>query len=264
MVMVVLAKKQQFLCFRLIRMWKVMLECHQYQCQAITEAKNLDALTSNQKLSGEHVQATMQLEHELLNWIASFSLWIGAQKGYVKALNGWLKKCLLYEPEETADGIVPFSPSRLGAPPVFVICNQWSQAMERISEREVVDAMRTFTMSVHQLSERHSMEFRQRMLTNKDMERKVKELEREEQKMQKEWQTIDKKMVIVSGQGLGLPIPGQIVFQSDAANIGGLHLGLKQIFEAMERFTASTMQAYEELQLRCEEDTLTRENASIP
>ncbi|KAF9622241.1 hypothetical protein IFM89_030283 [Coptis chinensis] len=243
----------------LIGMWKVMLECHRNQCQAIAEAKNLDAITSNKNLD-----ATMKLEHELLNWISSFTCWIGAQKGYVRALNGWLLKCLFYEPEETADGIVPFSPGRIGAPPVFVICNQWSQAMERISEKDVIDAMRVFTWSVHQLSERHNQEFRQRMLPNKDMEGKVKLLEKKEQKMQKEWQVIDKKMAMVSGQGIGLPMPGEIVHQSDTANINSLHLGLKQIFDAMEKFTASSMQAYEELQLRCEEDRLARENAKVP
>ncbi|KAF5193046.1 DNA-directed RNA polymerase subunit beta, putative (DUF630 and DUF632) [Thalictrum thalictroides] len=242
-------------------MWKVMLECHQYQCQAIAEAKNIDTI-SNRKLNGDHLEATMQLEHELLNWISSFSCWVSAQKGYVRALNGWLLKCLLYEPEETADGIVPFSPGRIGAPPVFVICNMWSQAMERISENEVIDAMRVFTMSVHQLSERHSMEIRQRMLANKDTERNVKLLEREEQKMQKEWHSTDKKMALVSGQGIG--IPGQMVHQSDTANSSSLHMGLKQIFEAMERFTASSMKAYEELQLRWEEDRLGQENAKVP
>ncbi|KAL5706226.1 hypothetical protein ACHQM5_024424 [Ranunculus cassubicifolius] len=244
----------------LIRMWKVMLECHKSQCEAIAEAKSLDALTSSWNLNGDHLQATIQLEHELLNWITNFSCWVAAQKGYVRALNNWLVKCLFYEPEVTDDGPVPFSPGRLGAPPVFVICNQWSQAMDQISEREVIDAMRVFTASVHQISERHNVEFRQRVSANKDMERKVKELEREEHKMQKEWQNTDKKMTMMSGQGIGAP---QVVYQSDTVNTS-LHLGLKQIFEAMERFTASSMQAYEELQTRCDEERATRENPKVP
>lgn len=41
--------------------------------------------------------------------------------------------------------MAPFSPGRIGAPPVFVICNQWSQALDRVSEKEVLDSMRDFT-----------------------------------------------------------------------------------------------------------------------
>ncbi|MCD9644202.1 hypothetical protein HAX54_032350 [Datura stramonium] len=76
-------------------------------------------------------------------------------------------KCLLYVPEETDDGIAPFSPGRIGAPPIFVICNHWSQAFERVSEKEVVDCMRDFATNVLQLWERDKLELRQKMMVNK-------------------------------------------------------------------------------------------------
>ncbi|XP_043709822.1 protein ALTERED PHOSPHATE STARVATION RESPONSE 1 isoform X2 [Telopea speciosissima] len=243
----------------LVRMWKLMLECHRNQCQAITEAKNLDAIVSSRKFSIANLEAAMQLEHEVLNWISNFSNWIGAQKGYITALNSWLLKCIFYEPEETPDGIVPFSPGRMGAPPVFVICNQWSQAMERISEKEVVDAMLAFALGL-----RHNIDLCRRMMTTGDMESKVKTLEREEQKMQKAMQALDKKIVMVSGQGTGVLVPEQIVHQSNMGTISSLQSGLKQIFDAMERFTASSMEAYEELRVRIEEDRIARENAKVP
>ncbi|XP_043713607.1 protein ALTERED PHOSPHATE STARVATION RESPONSE 1-like [Telopea speciosissima] len=237
----------------LIRMWKLMLECHQNQCQAITEAKSLDAIISSRKFSAAHLEAAMQLEHEVLNWISNFSSWIGAQKGYITALNNWLLKCIYDEPEETPDGKPPFSPGRIGAPPVFVICNQWSQAMERISEKEVVDAMLAFAVGL-----RHNIDLLQTMTTG-DVERKVKGLEREEQKMQKAIQALDKKIDMVSGQGTGV-----LVHQRDMSNISSLQSGLKQIFDAMERFTANSMQAYEELHVRIEEGRLAQENVRVP
>ncbi|KAA8535940.1 hypothetical protein F0562_028418 [Nyssa sinensis] len=244
----------------LTRMWKSMLECHHSQCQAIGEARKLDAIASRKHTSDAHLEATVQLEHELLNWTLRFSCWVGAQKGFVRALNNWLMKCLLYVPEETPDGIAPFSPGRIGAPPVFVICNQWSQALERISEKEVVDSMRDFATIVLQLLERDKLEMRQRMMTNKDMERKVKNLEREDQRIQKETQALDKMMVLVSGDGNGLSLSGQVVYQSDTSKSSSLQVSLQHIFEAMERFTANSLKAYEELLQRIEEDRLAGEH----
>ncbi|XP_058090719.1 protein ALTERED PHOSPHATE STARVATION RESPONSE 1-like [Magnolia sinica] len=243
----------------LLRMWKVMLECHRSQCQIITEAKNLDAIASSRKFSDAHMKETVQLELDLLNWILSFYAWIGAQKGYVKALNGWLLKFIHYVPEQTVDGIAPFSPGRMGAPPVFVICNQWSQAMERISENEVFVAMRSFSMSVLQLWEHHNMVERQSMIVNKDMDSRIKALEREQQKMHKAVDTVNKKLVLVSEES-GLPRP-ELINESYTANVDSLQVGLKQIFEAMEKFSAESMKAYEELHTRSEEERLAQENA---
>ncbi|XP_057495200.1 protein ALTERED PHOSPHATE STARVATION RESPONSE 1-like isoform X1 [Actinidia eriantha] len=244
------------------RMWKSMLECHRNQCQAIGQARRLDAFATRKHFSDAHLEATLQLEHELLEWTLRFSCWVGAQKGYVRALNSWLLKCLLYVPEETPDGIVPFSPSRIGAPPVFVICNQWSQALDIISEKEVVDSMRDFATSVLQLWERDKLEMRQRMMTNKGMEKKVKNLEREDQKIQKEIHALDKRIILVSGDGNGLLVSGH-VYQSDTSKTSSLQLSLQHIFEAMERFTANSLSAYELLLQRVEEDRrdrLAREN----
>ncbi|KAE9448648.1 hypothetical protein C3L33_19458, partial [Rhododendron williamsianum] len=248
----------------LTRTWRSMLECHQSQCQAILQARRLDAVASHKHFSDAHLEATLQLEHELLEWTFRFSCWVGAQKGFVRALNDWLLKCLLYEPEETADGVVPFSPSRIGAPPIFVICNQWSQALGKISEKEVVDSMRDFASSVLQLWERDKQEMRQRMMANKDMEKKVKNLEREDQKIHKGIQALDKRIVLVSGTGGGLSVGH--VYQSETSKTSSLQVSLQHIFEAMERFAANILRTYEELLQRIEEDRkerLAQENKEV-
>ncbi|PRQ25118.1 hypothetical protein RchiOBHm_Chr6g0280091 [Rosa chinensis] len=247
----------------LTRMWKSMLECHRNQCLAIREARGLGPIGSGKKLSDAHVDATLQFEHELVNWTFRFSTWISAQKGYVRALNNWLLKCLLYEPEETADGIVPFSPGRIGAPPIFVICNQWSQALDRISEREVVDSMRVFTMSVLQSWEQGKLEMRQRMTENQDLQKKFKNLDKKDQKLQKEIQALDKKVVLVS-RDVDYPSDtgGQIVYQSETRN-STLQASLQRIFEAMERFTEVSTKAYEDLLQRSEEVRLAGEHERV-
>lgn len=237
-------------------MWKSMLECHHNQCQTIGEAKKLDAIASRKNFSDAHVEATSQLGHEVMNWTIRFSCWAAAQRGFVKALNNWLMKCLLYVPEETPDGVAPFSPGRIGAPPIFVVCNQWSQSLERVSEKEVINSMRDFARSVLHLWEQDKLEMRQRMTANKDMERRVKNLEREDQKIQKEIQTLDKKMLLVSGDDSGLALSGHVVYQSDTSRSSSLQVNLHRIFEAMERFTTSSLKVYEELLQRIQEDNL--------
>lgn len=246
----------------LTKMWKSMLECHHNQCQAILEAKNLDGIASLKHTSEAHIEATSQLEHEVIKWTVGFLCWIGAQKCYVRALNNWLMKCLLYVPEETPDGMAPFSPGRMGAPPVFVICNQWNQAFDTVSEKEVLDTMRDFATRVLHLWEQDKVEMRQRMTANKETERKIKNLEREDQKLQKEMQALDKRMVMVAGDDNGLSLTGQVVYQSDTSKSSSLQVGLQRIFEAMERFTANSLKVHEELLQRIEED-LAREPEKV-
>ncbi|XP_018471067.2 LOW QUALITY PROTEIN: protein ALTERED PHOSPHATE STARVATION RESPONSE 1 [Raphanus sativus] len=242
----------------LTRMWKAMFECHQSQCQAIREARGLGPIRASKKLGEEHLEATSLLGHELINWILGFSNWVSAQKGYVRELNKWLMKCLLYEPEETPDGIAPFSPGRIGAPPIFVICNQWSQALDRISEKEVIEAMRSFTTSVLQLWEQDRLETT--TMGHGDSEKRVRNMDREEQKIHREIQALEKKMVLVApGDGTNsLSLSGNVVYQSDTSN-ESLQGSLQRIFEAMERFTAESVRAYDDLLVRAEEETAPRE-----
>ncbi|KAL0726048.1 hypothetical protein Bca4012_022141 [Brassica carinata] len=242
----------------LTRMWKAMLECHQTQCQAIREARGLGPIRASKKLGEEHLEATSLLGHELINWILGFSSWVSAQKGYVRELNKWLMKCLLYEPEETPDGIAPFSPGRMGAPPIFVICNQWSQALDRISEKEVIEAMRSFTTSVLQLWEQDRLETT--TMGHGDSEKRVRNMDREEQRIHREIQALEKKMVLVApGDGANsLSLSGNVVYQSDTSN-ESLQGSLQRIFEAMERFTAESVRAYDDLLVRAEEETAPRE-----
>lgn len=242
-------------------MWKSMLECHHDQCEAIREARILGSIGSRKKSGDSHLQATKQLEQELINWTFQFSGWISAQKGYVRALNNWLLKCLLYEPEETPDGIVPFSPGRIGAPQIFVICNQWSQALDRISEKEVVDSMHVFTMSVLQIWEQDKLEMHRQVMKNKDLERKVRNMDRDDQKLQKQIQALERKVVLVSGEGKGLSVSENIIYQSDKSS--SLQASLQRIFEAMERFTDESVRAYEELLQRSEEESAARNHERV-
>ncbi|KAL7230963.1 hypothetical protein ACSBR2_009273 [Camellia fascicularis] len=120
-----------------------------------------------------------KLETDILNWATAFACWINTQKSFVKFLNRCLMKSLLKEPEETPDGIVPFSPTRLGAPPIFITCNDWYNAIENVSEARVSKAMHDFASMLNQLGKKLDEERRQRLKVEyraKDSEKRVRTL----------------------------------------------------------------------------------------
>jgi len=170
-----------------MKMWSVMLECHQIQLHAISQAKNIDSMIDTAKFGDAHMDLIKRLELQLLDWIACFVAWVSVQKNYVKTLNQWLRNGVIYVPEETEDGAPPFSPGRLGGPPIFVICNNWAASVDRISEKEVVEAMQAFASNVLNLWERHRSEQRQGLMANKGMDRDLRVMERDEQSMRRLW-----------------------------------------------------------------------------
>lgn len=248
---------------RLTKMWGMMSECHCTQLQAISQAKNLLSNISGGGLTGAHMTAIRQLELELLEWIINFSGWVSAQRSFVKALNGWLVKGLNYVPEVTEDGVPPFSPGRLGAPPIFVISNYWSQIMDMISEIEAVEAMQVCASIVFNLWEQHNSAQRQDSIANRDADRARRKMDKERQFVHKEIEAQNRKMLHIlgrSGAALAEPVAGPGV------EVRSLQSSVSRIFEAMESFTAISKKAYEELHARAEEEKekLARENAIGP
>lgn len=170
---------------RFRRLWKGVLECHEKQLSAIRDSKihQMKATTISQ--SGIASEASRDLERELTKWYRCFNKWISSQRSCVEALNGWLKKWLP-EPEvqveDTADGVPPFSPGRLGAPPVFVISNDWLQAIEMVSTADVLRAIDYFSKLVHEFKKSQEEEQRQKRKADhisRDYNRKCEALQGE-------------------------------------------------------------------------------------
>ncbi|XP_028230144.1 nitrate regulatory gene2 protein-like isoform X1 [Glycine soja] len=258
-----------------IRMWKFMLKCHQKQFQAIMESKS-QSLKINIGLQGdEGLKAIVELEKELLNWCSQFNNWVKTQKSYVKNLNEWLIRCLPNEPEETADGIAPFSPSRFDAPPVFIICNDWNHAMNRISETGVAEAMHEFALKLHELWERQDEVQRQRIKAEylrKDFEKQLRTLRTEMGGSEHEHDKVSGKIALsklASDSGVS-PLDDlkvdldsmkkklqeervrhkeAIKLVRDAAN-NSLQAGLIPIFKTLESFTSEVVKAHEQVRLQ--------------
>jgi len=263
-----------------IRMWRVMFDCHQIQNRIISEAKFQGHLASSGILSESHRRATRQLENELRNWQMSFKIWIDAQRDYVRALNGWLLKCLHYEPEITADGTVPFSPRRVGAPPVFIICNDWLHAFEKIPASAVVESIEKFAAEVSEVWERQDEEHHKRKRAEtlvRDFEKRVME----ERKLHGIQLPSDKKLESDMGQSgidserkMSIDSFRKQVDQENAKHreflqqthdftLNSLQTGLKHVFEQITQFNAISLKSYEELSVQPGSQSLPQGNGEI-
>ncbi|KAI5402694.1 protein ROLLING AND ERECT LEAF 2 [Lathyrus oleraceus] len=250
-----------------LRMWKDMQECYKLQYQKIVETKALDVSTFNVKPCNANIEAALNLKSELQKWILSFLDWIQAQKSLVRALNDWLVRCLMYEPEEILDGSTPFD-----APHVFVICNKWSKAMDNISEKNVIEAVNGIILRVNEPLEKYILEHQKNSTLDKELERKVNIVERQQHKMQRKVKIVEKqeqkkKMVTI---GKALKEEANAILQGDAVNNNadivdstGLQSGLKQIFVAMEKFSALNVSLYEELCRQIKQDDHVLEESNI-
>ncbi|KAG8471629.1 hypothetical protein CXB51_036161 [Gossypium anomalum] len=135
----------------LARMWKVMAECHQAQKRTLDEAKLLLAGAPS-KLEAKRqssISAAANLEAELRNWRACFESWIVSQRSYLRALSGWLLRCLSSDPDTSK---LPFSPRRSsGTLVIFGLCIQWSRFLDATRETPVLDGIDFFAAGMGSL-----------------------------------------------------------------------------------------------------------------
>ncbi|GER49178.1 hypothetical protein STAS_26398 [Striga asiatica] len=240
------------------RMWKTMLRCHQKQFQAVMESKMRRLRASNGPDPGS--RASAGLERELRAWCIRFNNWINSQKSYVESLNGWLVRCLQYEPEQTPDGPGPYSPAHLGAPPVFIICNDWNRAVKAVSEARVADAMNTFSTSLRQLWEKQDEEDRQRVKAeylSRDYEKRVDEKKGLPVVVQVDHRNSSGGLddLKVDLDLMREKVAEERVKHKDAmklvrdATCSSLQGGLVPIFKALESFTKDALEAHEHVRL---------------
>ncbi|KAM0883265.1 hypothetical protein ACQ4PT_031692 [Festuca glaucescens] len=235
------------------QMWHAMSECHQIQCHALSQAKNIDFNIAAARFNETHIGLIKRLDLQLLDLIATFTTWVNAQKSYFNTMNDWLKKGIDYVPEVTDDGTPPFSPGRLGAPPIFIICNNWAMGITRIPETEVVDTMQAFASNVLHLWEKHRSEWRQSMVANRDMDRELRVMERDELSMRNALKAQNKKFLFVSNQS-GVSLSAQALRDAGTPAEVALQSCMKKCFEAMECFAAACANAYKDLHRRSEEE----------
>lgn len=137
-------------------MWEAMLECHKLQLHIISIADN-NGNTKFSVQSESRRQITIHLEDELSSLSSSFMKWFGAQKSYLKSIDGWLLKCVSFpqkaskkkrRPQE-----IPFwwpqeIPFGYYGPPIYVTCGIWLEKLEKLEKppaKELVDSIKSLT-----------------------------------------------------------------------------------------------------------------------
>lgn len=124
-------------------MWEVMFECHKLQFQIISTAYN----NSHARIAPQSElrrQITAYLEYELHSLSSSFSKWIGAQKSYLQAINGWLHKCVLDQKSSSRRKRRPQPlPLRKYGPPIYATCSVWLEKIDTLPVKDVTDSIKS-------------------------------------------------------------------------------------------------------------------------
>ena len=135
----------------LMRTWKIMLECHETQNKILFEVRTFAGPAFGKFCNESHRLATVQLQAELHNWRACFMDYVVAQRAYIGALHGWLTKFIVPEVELYSRSRGSTMSSRVNGPPLLMICHDWLASMEKLPEKSVAFALRSFAKDVKAL-----------------------------------------------------------------------------------------------------------------
>lgn len=203
-----------------IRMWKAMLECH--HAQYITISLAYHAKTSLGTLRGEtRKQIMAQLQYEFECFGLSFADWMNSLTTYVEAINGWLQKCVLQPQERTRGSRRPFSPRRVVAPPIFVLCRDWSTGMKALPSEEVSDAIKNFLADLQHL-------------------------------IKQQQQAEEKNETAVSENNGELQGKDEDTNEGRSENLGSIHTSLTKVLDKLTKFSEASLKLYEDIRQKNE------------
>ncbi|KAK8653560.1 hypothetical protein V6N13_127553 [Hibiscus sabdariffa] len=217
----------------LLRMWKVMLECH--HSQYITISLAYHSRNSTGALHGDsHRQIMAQLRQEIECFGVSFTDWVNSHASYLEALNGWLQNCII-EPQERSKNRYPFSPHRyLGfGPPIFILCREWSAAVKALPAEDLRVAIKAFLSDLcHQ------------------MDQPV------EQPPKKEKSVNANKGESVSKDGVNMLTSGNT--NDDASsNLCCIQTSLTRLLDRLNTFSEASLKMYEDVRMKTEAARIT-------
>lgn len=130
-----------------------MLECHHSQYITISLAYHC----RNTSKTGPENALKRRIWSELLEETECFGLsfadLVNSMSSYVEALNGWLHNCVLLPQERSTRNRRPWSPRRVLAPPIFVLCRDWSAGMKSLPSDELSRSIKEFSTDMEMLGE---------------------------------------------------------------------------------------------------------------
>ncbi|KAJ7297556.1 hypothetical protein O6H91_04G110700 [Diphasiastrum complanatum] len=164
-------------------MWNEMYDCHQRQREIVKDMKALEVLESADATSNLRRQATSQLELSLTNWYNSLNKVINTQREYLHNVNSWLRLSL--QPVETEPRDRLSSPVRNDPPPIYYLCIEWQQALDRLPDKVALEAIKSFSAVVRVMVDLQSDEVRHRKkveVLSRELHRRVVALQNYERK----------------------------------------------------------------------------------
>ncbi|KAM0034143.1 hypothetical protein Hdeb2414_s0016g00494041 [Helianthus debilis subsp. tardiflorus] len=152
----------------MMRMWKSMLECHHAQYLTANYAKNTRTRTRN-----KNSVIIAELEHEVERFGSSFSDLVKSYTSYVEAIDNWLQNCIT-QPKERVKGRRAFSPRRAVAPPIFILCRDWSAGVRTLPWQKVSDVIKELLCHIRRLSMEEEMKNKElSLIENGEEEKKI-------------------------------------------------------------------------------------------
>lgn len=198
-----------------------MLECHHQQYITISLAYHSKSSTGTAPREAQK-QIMLQLQDEVEYFGLSFADWINSHTSYVEALNSWLQNCIL-QPQERSKSRRAFSPRRVLAPPIFVLCRDWSVGIKSLPSEELSDAIRSFLSEV-----RHSI--RQAEEPNKKDTLANPENNAESEGNNDEGEKNDE----------------------GSSNLSCLQTSLTKVFDRLTKFSEASLKMFEDVRQKCE------------
>lgn len=173
-------------------MWKETLECHNKQKTLVLEIQSLGVDSGEMVLtSAAQRQLTVELEAAVTKWQAAFNAAMTAHKEYMTNLNGWLRLSMMQavseEPEfKDKSG----SPAKPAVAPIFILGQEWQQALDRLPYSVATEGITTFIGVVRTIISIQLEEVRQQKrkeATEKELEKKIVALSNYEKKYVEPW-----------------------------------------------------------------------------
>ncbi|XP_026665012.1 protein ROLLING AND ERECT LEAF 2-like [Phoenix dactylifera] len=252
----------------LSRTWKIMLESHETQKQIMFEVNSFTCPAYGKFCNNAQRHATLKLEAELRNWRTCLVDYIAAQKAYVEALDGWLSKFIMPDVEFYSQARSSLPPYRPGAPPLIMICHNWSTTLGKLPDKEVSCAMRRFIKSLKVLWAKQGEEQQQKRKVDtlaKELDRRILAFQRAENKVLEskllehkpeldvrqrvEYLSERKELLVTFRKKLESEKAKHHDCMQDTHEItlNGFKIGLAGIFESLTDFSKDSLKLYNEL-----------------
>ncbi|CAK9324291.1 unnamed protein product [Citrullus colocynthis] len=204
----------------LIKMWKAMLECHHAQYITISLAYHSKSAAMGTPRADTQRQLSVQLQQEIECFGLSFANWINSLASYVGALNGWLQHCI-QQPQERSRNRRPFSPRRVIAPPIFVLCRDWLTGINDLPSNELGNAIRAFLGELNcSISQQAELQRKQKLVEANTGEE-------------------------VEGKG----DEENDIFSS---NLSCIHSSLTKVLDRLKKFSEASLKMYEDVRQKSE------------